>query len=133
MRCHGRGDMYLASKEDSRGICLRSGRRAAANAVWTVRPEAGADGEAAVIFRGAYGLFLASSEIPATTGPPDAVAAEQRALAVHAAPPLDMLWQGIWKKYRMLIKNYTRSGNGKYLKCRSEVTFADDNASSMLH
>ncbi|TVU38425.1 hypothetical protein EJB05_11794, partial [Eragrostis curvula] len=137
LRCCARG-MYLAAEEDKTGVCLRRGRRAADNVLWSARPAAGPEGAAAVLLCGFYGLFLAASDRPASVGPPDAVEAQQRALDDDSAPPPDMLWQAVCSSSEdgFLFRNcggrFLRA-NGKYLRWRRGVTVAaSDNSSSML-
>ncbi|TVU38419.1 hypothetical protein EJB05_11788, partial [Eragrostis curvula] len=137
LRCCARG-MYLAAEEDKTSVCLRRGRRAADNVLWSARPAAGPEGAAAVLLCGSYGLFLAASDRPASVGPPDAVEAQQRALDDDSAPPPDMLWQAVCSSSEdgFLFRNcggrFLRA-NGKYLRWRRGVTVAaSDNSSSML-
>ncbi|OEL27094.1 hypothetical protein BAE44_0011889 [Dichanthelium oligosanthes] len=126
--CVRRG-RYLAAEENGTGVCLRAGHRAASNIVWTVKAAAGADGEAGVLLRGAYGHYLVASNLPAATGPPGAVIAQQSAIADDSSPPRTFLWQFVRKDGSFVVRNLTGRflrANGKYLRWRRSATVACD-------
>lgn len=139
LRCCARRGMYLAANEDRVGVRQRRGNHAADDILWSARRAADADGEDAVLFRGCYGLFLATSHTPVGIGPPDAVEAQQRALDDGSAPPPSMPWQAVRSSSSdsdtFLIRNcggrYLRA-NGRYLRWKKDVTVALDPKSSMM-
>ncbi|BAS93494.1 uncharacterized protein [Oryza sativa Japonica Group] len=128
---------YLAAEDDGRGVCL-SGQRGAHNTVWAVEHITGDVPGAApgpyVRLRGAYGRYLVATDLQAKAGPAHGVTAEQRDAAHHPTPP-PWAWQAFRRRSSSLLRNgtgrYLRA-NGRYLRWRTAVTVAGDNASPMM-
>ncbi|KAF0910442.1 hypothetical protein E2562_002907 [Oryza meyeriana var. granulata] len=120
-----------------RRVCL-SAQRGAHNTVWAVEHVTGDVPGAApgpyVRLRGAYGRYLIATDLQARAGPAHGVTAEQRDAAHHPTPP-GWAWQAFRRRSSLLLRNgtgrYLRA-NGRYLRWRTAVTVACDNASSMM-
>ncbi|XP_037473997.1 uncharacterized protein LOC119350102 [Triticum dicoccoides] len=137
LRCRVRRTKYMAADDDGHGVCLSS-QRGAHNTVWAVQPMEGAvegaEGGPFVLLRGAYGHYLFATDVQAATGPGHGVQAAQQARP-HPNTPRCMLWQAIRREGSFVIRSaggrYLRA-NGKYVRWRTAVTVAGDDASAML-
>ncbi|KAG8067688.1 hypothetical protein GUJ93_ZPchr0005g14547 [Zizania palustris] len=138
LRCSVRRRQYLAADDDGRRVCL-SGQRGAHNTVWAVEHVVEGDVLDAgpgpfVRFRGAYGRYLVATDLQARAGPSHGVTAEQRDATYYPTPP-GWAWQAFRRRECFLLRNgtgrYLRA-NGRYLRWRTAITVAGDNASSMM-
>ncbi|KAL5201933.1 hypothetical protein ABZP36_012885 [Zizania latifolia] len=137
LRCSVRRRQYLAADDDGRRVCL-SGQRGAHNTVWAVEHVAGDVLDAGpgpfVRLRGAYGRYLVATDLQARAGPSHGVTAEQRDATYYPTPP-GWAWQAFRRRECFLLRNgtgrYLRA-NGRYLRWRTAITVAGDNASSMM-